>query len=197
MPSYRPNQDQGKAARSNSHAYNLSITNTAEYRFNLNHVHDFNFLIGQEGIDYQSEGFSVATAGQNNDKLADIATGTRATSWGNSSTAYSYVSFFGRGEYNYDNRYYADFSLRTDGSSRFGVKGRWATFWSVGLMWNLLNEKFMKGCEWLTTAQLAISTGTSGNSEIPNYDHLALVGGGGNYLGDAGLAPLTKLKVKR
>ncbi len=68
MPSYRPNQDQGKAARSNSHAYNLSITNTAEYRFNLNHVHDFNFLIGQEGIDYQSEGFSVATAGQNNDK---------------------------------------------------------------------------------------------------------------------------------
>ena len=70
MPSYRPNQDQGKAARSNSHAYNLSITNTAEYRFNLNHVHDFNFLIGQEGIDYQSEGFSVATAGQNNDKLA-------------------------------------------------------------------------------------------------------------------------------
>ena len=81
MPSYRPNQDQGKAARSNSHAYNLSITNTAEYRFNLNHVHDFNFLIGQEGIDYQSEGFSVATAGQNNDKLADIATGTRATSW--------------------------------------------------------------------------------------------------------------------
>ena len=192
MPSYRPNQDQGKAARSNSHAYNLSITNTAEYRFNLNHVHDFNFLIGQEGIDYQSEGFSVATAGQNNDKLADIATGTRATSWGNSSTAYSYVSFFGRGEYNYDNRYYADFSLRTDGSSRFGVKGRWATFWSVGLMWNLLNEKFMKGCEWLTTAQLAISTGTSGNSEIPNYDHLALAGGGGNYLGDAGLAPLTK-----
>lgn len=134
----------------------------------------------------------MATAGQNNDKLADIATGTRATSWGNSSTAYSYVSFFGRGEYNYDNRYYADFSLRTDGSSRFGVKGRWATFWSVGLMWNLLNEKFMKGCEWLTTAQLAISTGTSGNSEIPNYDHLALVGGGGNYLGDAGLAPLTK-----
>lgn len=192
MPSYRPNNDQGKAARSNSHAYNLSITNTAEYRFKVDNVHDFNFLIGQEGVNYKSEGFQVATAGQNNDKLADVSTGTRATSWSNSSSAYAYVSFFGRGEYNYDNRYYADFSLRTDGSSRFGVSGRWATFWSVGLMWNLLGEKFMKDCEWLTNAQLAVSTGTSGNSEIPNYDHLALVAGGGDYLNEAGLAPISK-----
>lgn len=191
-PSYLPNNNQGMAARSNNRSYNLSITNTAEYRFRLDNVHDFNFLIGQEGVDYSTKGFSVATAGQNNDKLTDISTGTRATNWGNSSSAYSYVSFFGRGEYNYDNRYYADFSVRTDGSSRFGSKGRWATFWSVGLMWNLLGEKWMKGCEWLTNAQLAISTGTSGNSEIPNYDHLALVAGSGDYLNEAGIAPISK-----
>lgn len=192
MPSYRPNNEQGQASRSNSRAYNLSITNTAEYRFRVDNMHDFNFLIGQEGVDYSSKGFSVTTAGQNNDKLTDIATGTRATSWSNNSSAYSYVSFFGRGEYNYDNRYYADFSLRTDGSSRFGSKGRWATFWSVGLMWNLLGEKWMQGCEWLTNAQLAVSTGTSGNSEIPNYDHLALVADGGDYLNNAGIAPVSK-----
>lgn len=192
MPSYRPNNDQGKAARSNSRVYNFSITNTAEYRFNIDRIHDFNFMIGQEGVDYKSEGFSVATAGQNNDKLTDISTGTRATSWANSSSAYSYVSFFGRGEYNYDNRYYADFSLRTDGSSRFGVEGRWATFWSVGLMWNLLGEKFMRNNKWLTNAQIAFSMGTSGNSEIPNYDHLALVAGGGDYMDNAGIAPVSK-----
>ena len=192
MPSYKPNNEQGKASRSYNRAYNFSITNTAEYRFNIDRMHDFNFLIGQEGVDYSSKGFGVSTAGQNNDKLTDIATGTRAIGWSNSSSAYAYVSFFGRGEYNYDNRYYVDFSLRTDGSSRFGVEGRWATFWSVGLMWNLLGEKWMKGCEWLTNAQLAVSTGTSGNSEIPNYDHLALVAGGGDYLNEAGIAPASK-----
>lgn len=192
LPSYKPNNEQGKAARSYSNGRNLSITNTAEYRFNLSGMHDFNFLIGQEGVDYTSEGFGVSTAGQNNDKLTDISTGTRAINWSNTSSSYSYVSFFGRGEYNFDNRYYADFSLRTDGSSRFGTKGRWATFWSVGLMWNILGEKFMKNCQWLTNAQLAVSTGTSGNSEIPNYDHLALVAGSGDYMNEAGIAPISK-----
>lgn len=192
MPSYKPNNDQGKAGRSNSHAYNLSITNTAEYRWNIDRKHDLFFQIGQEGVDYNSEGFSVQTAGQNNDRLTDIATGTRATSWTNSSTAYSFVSFFGRAEYNYKHRYYAEASVRTDGSSRFGTEGRWGTFWAVGLMWNLREEAFMKKMDWLTNAQLSFSTGTSGNSEIPNYDHLALVGGAGNYMNNAGLAPISK-----
>lgn len=192
MPSYKPNNEQGLASRSTSEAYNLSITNTINYRFDIDRVHDFNFMLGQEGIDYSSNGFSVRTTGQKNDALTDISSGTRARSWANNSTSYAYVSFFGRGEYNYDSRYYADFSLRTDGSSRFGVKGRWANFWSVGLMWNLRNEKFMKNVKWLTNAQLAVSTGTSGNSSIPDFDHLALVGGGLDYMDESGIYPLTK-----
>ncbi len=57
-------------------------------------------------------------------------------------------------------------------------------------MWNLRNEGFMKDrAPWLTTAQLAVSTGTSGNSSIPNYEHLALVYGGLNYAGNTGMAP--------
>lgn len=43
---------------------------------------------------------------------------------------------------------------------------------------------------WLTNAQIAVSTGTSGNSSIPNYEHLALVSGGSDYFGNAGIAPL-------
>ena len=53
-------------------------------------------------------------------------------------------------------------------------------------MWNLRNEKFMENSRrWLTNAQVAFSTGTSGNSSIPNYEHMALVSGGLNYYGDA------------
>ena len=131
----------------------------------------------------------MSTSGQGNDHLTNVTSGTRASRWSDASSEYAYVSFFGRGEYNYDNRYYADFSVRTDASSRFGKDGRWAGFWSVGLMWNARKEKFLSHLDWLTNAQVSFSTGTSGNSSIPNYDHLALVGGGQDYMGDAGLAP--------
>ena len=50
-------------------------------------------------------------------------------------------------------------------------------------------EKFMRPYTWITNAQVALSTGTSGNSSIPNYDHLALVGGGYIYNGESGIAP--------
>ena len=124
----------------------------------------------------------IATSGQQHDQLTNIASGTVARSWVDNSTSYSYLSFFGRGEYNYGGRYYADFSVRADASSRFGKSGRWAAFWSLGFMWDLRNEKFMRGAApWLTTAQIAVSTGTSGNSSIPDYDHLDLAGGGSDY----------------
>lgn len=191
-PSYKPNNGQGSAARSSADGLNLMITNTLNYIFNKSGGHSFNFMVGQEGINYRSESFSVTTSGQTNDLLTSLATGTRARSWTNSSTSYSYLSFFGRGEYNYKNRFYADFSLRTDGSSRFGADGRWAGFWSAAFMWDVRNEKFFSGAKWLTLAQVAVSTGTTGNSSIPNYDHLALVVGSVNYLGQAGLAPYSK-----
>lgn len=193
LAGYKPNNGQGRAARSSSDAFNLSVTNTVNYKFDIDSVHDFNFMAGQEGISYASEGFSVSTAGQNNDLLYDISSATRATGWSSARTSFSYLSFFGRGEYNYADRYYADFSVRGDGSSRFGSEGRWAAFWSLGFMWNLRNEAFAKDASsWLTNAQIAVSTGTSGNSSIPNYEHLALAGGGKDYIGEAGIGPFSK-----
>lgn len=189
-PSFQGNNGIGAAGRSAYDMLSLTITNTINYRFMLKDLHSFNFMIAQEGINYTSEGFSVTTRGQNNDFLTNLSSATRASSWSDSSSSYAYLSFFGRGEYNYDDRYYADFSVRTDASSRFGKNGRWAGFWSVGLMWNLKKEAFMESYDWLTNAQVAFSTGTSGNSSIPDYDHLALVGGGASYMDTAGIAPL-------
>ena len=191
FPSYAPNQGEGSAARSSMDGMNLQWTNTLTYRFNLNDLHDFNFLLGHEWQDYHYERFSVGTKGQTNDKLTDISTGTRATSWDSTSSSdYARVSFFGRAEYNFSNKYYAEASLRTDGSSRFGKNNRWGLFGAVGFMWNMRNEDFMAGSrDWLTNAQISFSSGTSGNSEIPNYEHLALIAGGADYSGDSGVAP--------
>ncbi|MBR3681896.1 MAG: TonB-dependent receptor [Tidjanibacter sp.] len=188
-PSYAPNQGQGSASRSSTDGYTLSITNTANYNFKVDDLHEFTVLLGQEGVDYHYEAFSLLTQGQNNDRLTNISTGTRATSWDDTTDSdYGFVSFFSRGEYNYDNKYFAEVALRADGSSRFGRNSRWAGFWSVGLMWNIRRENFMAGTlDWLTNGQIAFSTGTSGNSSIPNYEHMALVGGGLDYVGDAGV----------
>lgn len=191
FPSYAANLESGTAGRSAQDALALSITNTVDYAFRVGDRHDLHFLLGQEGYNYHYEGFSVSVKDQTNDRLTDISSGTRAVSWSDVTDAdYSYLSFFGRGEYNYDSRYYADFSLRADASSRFGTSERWGVFWSLGFMWNLRNESFMEGARrWLTNAQISASTGTSGNSSIPNYEHLALVSGGADYGGDAGMAP--------
>ncbi len=190
-PSYMPNLGSGTAGRSSTDGISLAETITLNYQFRAGDKHSFNFLLGQEGSDYRYESFQVMAKGQNNDKLTNVSSGTRVSSWGDVTDAdYAFLSFFGRGEYNYDSRYYVDFSVRTDGSSRFGTSGRWAQFWSVGAMWNLRNEQFMENSRsWLTNAQIAISTGTTGNSSIPNYEHLALVSGGLDYMGDAGVAP--------
>lgn len=190
FPSYKPNNGTGQAGRNSSDAINLTISNTATYKFKTQELHAFNFMLGQEGVDYHSEGFQVVTSGQSNDNLTNVSSGTRASSWGDSTSEYAFLSFFGRGEYNYNDKYYADLSVRTDASSRFGKDGRWASFWSVGLMWNVKRESFLQPYSWLSNAQVTFSTGTSGNSAIPNYDHLALVAGGINYGGDAGIAPL-------
>ena len=191
-PSYLPNNGQGKAGRNSSDAFNLTVTTTLNYGFDVKDDHHLNIMLGQEGVDYRSEGFSVSTAGQSNDWLTDVSSATRATGWSSTNSSYSYVSFFGRGEYNWGQRLYADLSVRGDGSSRFGSKGRWAAFWSLGLMWNVKSENFLKDVDWLTNAQLAVSTGTSGNSSIPNYDHLALVSGGKEYWGQAAIGPYSK-----
>ncbi|MBQ5622817.1 MAG: TonB-dependent receptor [Alistipes sp.] len=188
-PSYAPNQGQGSASRSSTDSYTLTNTNTANYQFRLDEDHSFNFLLGHEGVVSHSEAFSLMTKGQNNDRLTNISTGTRATSWSDTTDSdYGFLSFFHRGEYNYSNKYFVEYAARLDGSSRFGADRRWAAFWSVGFMWDLRNEDFMDSASsWLTNAQISLSTGTSGNSSIPNYEHMALVGGGLDYVGNAGV----------
>ena len=193
-PDFAPNQEQGQAMRSSTDGMTLSVTNTIGYQFDIDHIHSFNFMVGQEGINYHYEAFNVLSEGQNNHYLTNLSTGSRVSSWGDTTDDdYGFLSFFARAEYNYANKYYLELSGRADASSRFGRSGRWAGFGSVGLMWNMLNEDFLAPSRsWLTFAQIALSSGTSGNSEIPNYNHLALVGNAGDYVGTPGLAPISQ-----
>lgn len=82
---------------------------------------------------------------------------------------YSYMSFFGRVNYCYDNKYLFEFNFRRDGSSRFSKNNRWANFPSFSLGWVLSEEKFMKSIKWLSELKLRISSGLLGNERIGSY----------------------------
>lgn len=86
-----------------------------------------------------------------------------------SSEGFSLVSFFGKVNYTYNDRYMASFTLRRDGSSRFGKNNRYGNFPSVSLGWRLSEESFMESSKsWLETLKLRLSWGQTGNSEISN-----------------------------
>lgn len=81
---------------------------------------------------------------------------------------YSLVSFFGKMNYSYADRYLLSLTLRRDGSSRFGKNHRYATFPSVSLGWRITQENFMKELTWLDDLKLRASWGQTGNQEISN-----------------------------
>ena len=84
------------------------------------------------------------------------------------------VGLVGNVNYVYDNRYYADFSLRTDGSSQFGSNKRFGTFWSAGIGWNLHQEKFLKGSDFLNVLRLRLSYGETGSQKFSAYQALPM-----------------------
>ena len=175
-----PNATQGgytyEAFRRNA---KLTITNTAEYNFKIKDIHDFTILIGQEGIKNDYQRFGSETTGQSDDRLSMLEAGTAATLLGadeNDLYTYQFLSFFGRINYALNDKYFADFSIRNDASSRFGKDNRNAIFMSGGLMWNMKKESFLEDVNFLSDLKLKASIGTTGNSSIGNYDHLTLVG---------------------
>ena len=82
---------------------------------------------------------------------------------------FSLVSFFGKVNYTYDDKYMASLTIRRDGSSRFGKNNQYGTFPSISVGWRLTQEKFMKKTSsWLDDLKLRYSWGQTGNSEIDN-----------------------------
>ena len=90
-----------------------------------------------------------------------------ALSYGGAS-GYSLLSYFGKVNYTYDDKYMASVTMRRDGSSRFGKNNRYATFPAFSLGWRINQEKFLKQVSWMDDLKLRLSWGQTGNQEIAN-----------------------------
>lgn len=115
------------------------------------------------------EGFSIL----NPDYMWPDAGTTNPQAYGGGS-GYSLVSFFGKANYNYADKYMASFTIRRDGSSRFGKNNRYATFPSVSGGWRINQENFLKKASWIDDLKIRASWGQTGNQEIDNLARYTL-----------------------
>lgn len=118
-------------------------TNTISYAHTFADRHQMNLMAGME---YWRSQYEYLYAG-GRDLLGDmqeldVAAGSFSPS--SYSTKEVLISYFGRGEYSFNDKYNASLSIRRDGSSVFGADTKWGTFWSAGFSWRLKQENFLK-----------------------------------------------------
>ena len=130
--------------------------------------HDVEVMLGHE---YYRTRYYYLTASKNNmfsvfnDELAGaVNTGTMNSY----TTDYNVEGWFGRVQYNYDNKYFGSLSYRRDASSRFHPDHRWGNFWSLGGAWIISKEKWFNA-PWVDELKFKASYGEQGNDNIGSY----------------------------
>jgi iron complex outermembrane receptor protein len=85
------------------------------------------------------------------------------------------ISVFGRGVYNYDEKYYATITLRRDGSTKFGDNKKWGFFPSLALAWNIKSENFLRNIGFISNMKLRAGYGIAGNENIGSYNAVTIM----------------------
>jgi len=91
------------------------------------------------------------------------------------------IAFFGRVNYDFDQKYYLSASLRKEGSSKFGYDNKWGYFPAASFAWRLTQESFLKSVSWLNELKLRADYGETGNQDFDSYRSLDTYGGYGYY----------------
>jgi TonB-linked SusC/RagA family outer membrane protein len=150
--------------------------NTLSYNKIINDVHDLSLLAGFSYNSDKLDNVALKSNGgysQNNISTLNAATGVTGSTTESRNVL---LSYFGRVQYTYDNKYLLTGSLRRDGSSRFGQNTRWGIFPSASVGWRISEEQFMKDIPVINDLKLRGSWGRSGNYNIPDYGTIATVG---------------------
>jgi TonB-linked SusC/RagA family outer membrane protein len=162
---------------------------TMDYMFQqlLNWSHSYganniSVLLGHENYCYRYTTLGAGKSGVLDPENVELD-GAIINNYISSNTSdYNNEGYLMRGQYDYDTKYFASFSIRRDGSSRFHPDHRWGTFWSLGGAWNLNRESWWNP-SLFETLKIKASYGEQGNDNIGNYryvDTYTLTNSGGN-----------------
>lgn len=155
----------GWDGRKTSYKYNLQGNIYAQYQ-RIFGAHNVDVMAGAEQQHFHRQGFDE---GQGTDFLTGEAYNPSIRSEKAWATRNSLVSYFGRLNYIFMDRYLLTFTMRWDGSSRFSKDNRWGTFPSLALGWKLKEEAFLKNVEFLSDLKLRLGWGITGQQNI-GYD---------------------------
>lgn len=158
-----------------SHFVNWVFNNTLTYT-KLIGQHNITALVGTEAI----EGFNTIMSARGKDFAIetndgfqlDAAQGERNS--GGSSTGFSLFSYFGKVNYTYKDKFLTSFTIRRDGSSRFGSENQFAWFPAASVGWRIVQEDFMSNVNWLSDLKIRAGWGKTGNQNIENEARFSL-----------------------
>lgn len=158
----------GSVTRTNSRTLSFTTSNilTFDKRFDQHHI---NVLGGQEFYKYDYQTISGNRSQFSLPYYYEPDAAALLGGFSGYSDKLSLLSFLGKVEYDYANKYFVSGSVRTDGSSRFSPDNRWGTFWSVGGSWKASNENFIKDIDFINQLTLRASYGGQGNDKLSTY----------------------------
>ncbi|WP_242675542.1 SusC/RagA family TonB-linked outer membrane protein [Niastella koreensis] len=166
---------------------NFVNENTITYIKTINDDHTINVVGGMSYNYVHLENFTLSTIGGQgftNSSITTInyaASSATGTVTGNTTeTNNALVSYYGRAQYAYTDKYLLQASIRRDASSRFGENNRWGTFPSLSVGWRISRENFMRTVNFVNDLKLRASWGQAGNYSIGDYSSQALLTAG-NY----------------
>jgi TonB-linked SusC/RagA family outer membrane protein len=178
--SFRPTYNYGPNVKNDVNSISDSRNQNTFWQFKNYFTYTRNFLvkhnvtamIGQEASEWGFRNLSGSATGLpvNNVTSIGLADVKSMTVNGALPNTGALLSYYGRLNYNFDNKYYFTFTYRADGSSNFGPGNRWGYFPAMAVSWRLSGENFMKSIENVVSdMKLRASWGLTGNQNIPSY----------------------------
>lgn len=167
---------------------NYTTNNYFTFGRTIQEKHDID---GTLGMSYQESrnNFSSVTGQQfPSDAYKQITSAGKITAGDGQESRFSFLSYFARVNYRFNNKYLVGVSGRVDGSSRFGTNNKYGFFPAASVGWIVTEEPFLKNVAALSLLKLRASYGLTGNAEIGNFSSLALYSATG-YVGVPGQAP--------
>jgi len=166
----------GKTYRSveriNNNNLNTSFFQTLNWTRKIADLHDVNLLLGFSMESFYGSNFDAYIEGFLGNELSELNAGTINKDAGGTSSESRLMSYFGRANYSFADRYLFEFNFRYDGSSRFAKGNRWGFFPSFSVGWRINEEPFMKNIPAINNLKLRASWGQLGNQSISLYSFL-------------------------
>ncbi|MGX5819837.1 SusC/RagA family TonB-linked outer membrane protein [Chitinophaga lutea] len=159
----------------------LSLYHTLNWQRKITGGHDVQAMLGSSYNSFRYSSFSGQTEGYFDNTLTDLDVGKLNQKALGSVTNDRLLSYFGRVNYTYRDKYLLEAVLRYDGSSRFAAGNRWGAFPSLSAGWRVDQEPFLKGIRKIDLLKVRASWGKLGNQDVPYFSYLPSVGLGYDY----------------